>query len=111
MITQDQLKDVLDRAEKLKHYLKIDEKQIEWEEEDLRTQAPDFWDDPKRAEAQMKKVKAIKKWIDGYNDVRTMADELQLAFDFYKEEMVTEQEVDEAYEKAIARRKTRWTPY
>ena len=54
MITQDQLKDVLDRADKLKHYLKIDEKQMEYEEEDLRTQAPDFWDDPKRAEAQMK---------------------------------------------------------
>ena len=101
MITQDQLKDVLDRADKLKHYLRIDEKQIEWEEEDLRTQAPDFWDDPKRAEAQMKKVKAIKKWIDGYNEVRTMADELQLAFDFYKDEMVTEQEVDEAYQNAI----------
>ncbi len=74
MITQDQLKDVLDRTEKLKHYLKIDEKQIAWEEEDLRTQAPDFWDDPKRAEAQMKKVKGIKKWIDGYNDCRMKAD-------------------------------------
>ena len=101
MITQDQLKDVLDRAEKLFHYLKIDQKQIEWEEEDLRTQAPDFWEDPKRAEEQMKKVKAIKKWIDGYNDVRTKADELQLAFDFYKDEMVTEEEVDENYQKAI----------
>ena len=101
MITQDQLKDVLDRAEKLFHYLKIDQKQIEWEEEDLRTQAPDFWEDPKRAEEQMKKVKGIKKWIDGYNEVRTMADELQLAFDFYKEEMVTEEEVDENYAKAV----------
>ena len=101
MITQDQLKDVLDRADKLKHYLKIDEKKIEYEEEDLRTQAPDFWEDQKRAEEQMKKVKAIKKWIDGYNDVRNAADELQLAFDFYKEEMVTEDEVDEDYRKAI----------
>ena len=101
MITTDQLKDVLDRADKLKHYLKIDEKQIEWEEEDLRTQAPDFWEDRKRAEEQMKKVKGIKKWIDGYNEVRTMADELQLAFDFYKEEMVTEEEVDENYAKAV----------
>ena len=101
MITQDQLKDVLDRAEKLYVYLKIDQKQVEWEEEDLRTQAPDFWEDPKRAEEQMKKVKGIKKWIDGYNDVRTKADELQLAFDFYKDEMVTEQEVDDNYQQAI----------
>ena len=101
MITADQLKDILDRAEKLFHYLKIDQKQIEFEEEDLRTQAPDFWEDSKRAEEQMKKVKSIKKWIDGYNDVRTKADELQLAFDFYKDEMVTEEEVDENYQKAI----------
>ena len=101
MITQDQLKDVLERADKLKHYLKIDEKKIEFEEEDLRTQAPDFWDDPKRAEEQMKKVKGIKRWIDGYAEVRSAADELQLAFDFYKEEMVTEEEVDDDYRKAI----------
>ena len=101
MITQDQLKDVLDRVDKLNHYLKIDEKKIEYEEEDLRTQAPDFWQDQKRAEEQMKKVKAIKKWIDGYQEVRAAADELQLAFDFYKEEMVTEQEVDADYQRAI----------
>ena len=101
MITQDQLKDVLDRTEALKRYLKIDEKQVEYEEEDLRTQAPDFWQDQKRAEAQMKKVKAIKRWLDDYHDVRTAADELQLAFDFYKEEMVSEQEVDDDYRKAL----------
>ena len=101
MITQDQLKDVLERADKLQHYLRIDEKQVEYEEEELRTQAPDFWEDPKRAEEQMKKVKSIKRWIDGYQDVRTKADELQLAFDFYKDEMVTEQEVDADYEAAM----------
>ena len=102
MITQDQLKDVLDRADKLKHYLKIDEKQLEYEEEDLRTQAPDFWEDPKRAQVQMKKVKDIKRWLDGYKEVRTLADELQLAFDFYHDEMVSEEEIDEDYAKAIA---------
>ena len=101
MITADQLKDVMERTDALHKYLDIDRKKIEFEEEDLRTQAPDFWDDPKRAEEQMKKVKSIKKWIDGYNEVKSCADELQLAFDFYKEEMVTEQEVDDNYDKAI----------
>ena len=67
MITQDQLKDVMERADALYRYLDIDRKKIEWEEEDLRTQAPDFWDDPKRAEAQMKKVKAIKKCRSAYH--------------------------------------------
>ena len=101
MITADQLKDVMDRADKLHHYLNIDQKKVEFEEEQLRTQAPDFWEDPKRAQAQMKKVKGIEKWLKGYQEVRQFADELQLAFDFYKEDMVTEEEVDSDYAKAI----------
>ena len=101
MITADQLKDVMDRAEALHRYLNIDQKKVEFEEEQLRTQAPDFWEDPKYAQEQMKKVKGIQKWLDGYKEVRLYADELQLAFDYYKEEMVTEQEVDDDYAKAI----------
>ena len=101
MITSDQLKDVLERADALHKYLEIDKKKIEYEEEDLRTQAPDFWDDPDRAREQMKKVKGIKKWLDGYKDVRDKADELQLAFDFYRDDMVTEEEVDADYAQAI----------
>lgn len=101
MITADQLKDVVDRVEKLHHYLKIDQKRVEFEEESLRTQAPDFWDDPKRAEAQMKKVKGIEKWIKDYETVKQNAEELQLAFDYYKEIIVTEQEVDDDYARSI----------
>ena len=101
MITADQLKDVMDRADALHRYLNIDQKEVEFEEEQLRTQAPDFWEDPKYAQEQMKKVKGIQKWLDGYKTVRLYADELQLAFDFYKDEMVTEEEVDADYAKAI----------
>ena len=101
MITADQLKDVKNRADALHRYLNIDQKKVEFEEEQLRTQAPDFWEDPKYAQEQMKKVKGIQKWLDGYKTVRLYADELQLAFDFYKDEMVTEEEVDADYAKAI----------
>ena len=102
MITIDQLKEILDRTEALKRYLNIDAKVIQVEEEQLRTQAPGFWDDPKKAEAQMKKVKGLQAWIDGYKEVRALADELQLAVDFFKEELVTEQEVDDIYQKSMA---------
>ena len=101
MITADQLKDVMDRADALHRYLNIDQKKVEFEEEQLRTQAPDFWEDPKYAQEQMKKVKGIQKWLDGYKTVRLYADELKLAFDFYKDEMITEEEVDADYAKAI----------
>ena len=48
----------------------------------------------------MKLVKDLQKWIDDYNEVKTLADELELSFDFYKEELVTEGDVDTAYAKA-----------
>ncbi len=102
MITADQLKDVTERVEALHRYLNIDKRKIEFEEEQLRTQAPDFWEDAERAQEQMKKVKGIEKWLKGYENVRTQSDELQLAFDFYKDELVTEEEVDAAYTKVVA---------
>ena len=102
MITIDQLKNVKERTAALYRYLDIENKKVQVEEEQLRTQAPGFWDDAKAAEEQMKKVKGLQKWIEGYNEVKTLVDELELAFDFYKEEMVTEEEVDEAYSKAIS---------
>ncbi len=102
MITSDQLKDVIERTQALHHYLNIDQKKIEFEEEQLRTQAPDFWEDPQRAQEQMIKVKGIEKWLKGYEQVRQMADELQLACEFYRDEMVTEEELDRDYAKAIA---------
>ena len=102
MITAEQLKDIKERTEALNRYLDIEGKKIQVEEEQLRTQAPGFWDDQKTAEAQMKKVKGLQQWIAGYNEVSSLAEELQLAFDFYKDELVTEEEVDEAYAKAAA---------
>ena len=101
MITAEQLKDVRQRTEALHRYLNIDQKKIEYEEEQLRTQAPDFWDDPKRAEAQMKKVKGIEKWLKDYKEVSTLTDELTLAVEFFKDEIVSEEEVDSLYGKAV----------
>ena len=102
MITTEQLKDIKERTDALNRYLDIEGKKIQVEEEQLRTQAPGFWDDQKAAEAQMKKVKGLQQWISGYNEVKTLADELQLAFDFHKDELVSEEEVDEAYAKALS---------
>ena len=102
MITADQLKDIKERTAALKQYLSIDEKIIQVEEEQLRTQAPGFWDNAKEAEAQMKKVKTLQGWIDGYKLVNSATEEVELAMEFYRDEMVTEEEVDEAYARALS---------
>lgn len=101
MITLEQLKDIKERTVALYRYLDIENKKVQVEEEQLRTQVPGFWDDAKKAEAQMKKVKSLQAWIDGYTEVKTLVDELELSFDFYKDELITEAEVEDAYKKAL----------
>lgn len=101
MITAEQLKDIKERTEALHRYLNIDSKLIEVEEEELRTQAPGFWDDQKAAEAQMKKVKDLQKWIDSYKEVKAATDDTEVAFDFFKDDMASEEEVDNYYSVAL----------
>lgn len=64
---------------------------------------PDFWEHQKEAQAQMKKIKDIQAWIDGYKEVEAAVEELQNGWDFHKEELVTEEEVDELYAQAISK--------
>ena len=49
----------------------------------------------------MKKIKDLKYWVEGFNEINKATEELQLAFDFYKEEIVTEEDVDNAYSLVI----------
>ena len=81
----------------------IDTKRIEVEEEELRTHVPDFWSDQKAAEAQMRKVKTLHYWIDGFDEVDKAVDELTLGFDFVKEEVISEDELDVMYADTVAK--------
>jgi peptide chain release factor 2 len=49
----------------------------------------------------MRKVREIKSWIIAYNEIKAAAEELQLAFDFQKEGITTENEVDEAFRHVV----------
>ncbi len=101
MITQEQLKELQQRKDDLKRYLDIDGKKIEVEEEELRTHVPDFWQDQKAAEAQMKKIKSLRNWINGCEEVELAVDEVSTGFDFVKEGLVEESELDALYSKAL----------
>ena len=79
----------------------IDSKRVEVEEEELRTHVPDFWEDKKAAEAQMRKVKELHYWIDSYDEVDKMVGELALGFDFVKDELITEEELDDIYAQTV----------
>ena len=67
------------------------------EEEDLKTQDPNFWDNPKEAEQQLRIIRNIKVWTEGYEKVATSLGDLQVLYEFHKEGEASEEEVDEQF--------------
>lgn len=49
----------------------------------------------------MKVVRDLKFWIESYNEVKSATEELELAFDFIKEGIITEAEIDKNYEHVL----------
>ena len=50
----------------------------------------------------MRKVKEIRRWIEAYESVESAVEEVKLSFDFYKEGVAEEEEVDQAYQVALS---------
>ena len=50
----------------------------------------------------MKKIKDLRAWLDGYEGVDKAVGELEIAWDFIKEGLVEESELDALYAKAVA---------
>ncbi|KGL63767.1 peptide chain release factor 2 [Polaribacter sp. Hel1_85] len=98
MITQDQLKDIASRIEKLKSYLEIDKKLIEIANEEEKTANPGFWNNPKEAEVILKELRFKKKWVEDYNKTITLNEDLNVLYEFYKEGEINEAEVIEQFE-------------
>jgi peptide chain release factor 2 len=101
MITSDQLKDITSRIQAIYNYLKIDEKELDLREKELKTQDPDFWDDAKKAESQMKEIRTLKFWIESYNGLKQAKEDIEVLVEFYKEDSSLEQEIDEQYKSLL----------
>jgi peptide chain release factor 2 len=79
----------------------LDGKRQELKEEEAQTLAPDFWDDAEQAQAQLKKVAAIKSWVTDYDAIATAMEELSLVPEFIREGAASEEDLDAAYAKAL----------
>ena len=99
MINQDQLKALQQRISKIGEYLSVDEKRMQLKEEELKTQDPEFWNDPKKAEVQMKLIRGLKFWINAYDELMTLFGDVEVLYEFAKEGEAEESEVDEHFEK------------
>lgn len=99
MLTQDQLKEIQQRIQAIETYLKIPEKRVRLQEYELKTQDPTFWDEPKKAEAQMKISRSMKYWIESYDRLHRSFEDLEVLADFVKEGEAEEKELEESYKQ------------
>lgn len=74
---------------------------IQLQEEELKTQDPDFWNNPKEAEAQMKVIRSIKIWTDGYNQVEQNMEDLLVLYDFYEMNEASEEDIEEHFNATL----------
>jgi len=79
----------------------IDAKFIEIENEEEKTQAPNFWDNPQKAEEQIKKINTVKAWTNSYNDISLAIEDLNVLFDFFEDGEADEQDVENQYKKTL----------
>ncbi len=101
MVTNEQVTNLSERADKLKSYLEIDKKQILIKNEEEKIANPDFWNNPKEAEVTMKNLRALKKWIEDFNTITSMVEDLETLLDFYKEGEASEEDLSELHTKLI----------
>jgi len=72
----------------------VDGKTIRIEEEEQRTQDPEFWNNPKSAEEQLRKIARLKSWVEGYKKVETAVEDLHVLAEFQEAGEATEKEVE-----------------
>ena len=70
-------------------------------QEELLTHAPDFWNDPKRAEQILKNINLKKDWTNAFKDVATSVEDLIVLFEFQKAGEASEQEVDAQHANTV----------
>ena len=97
MVNQDQVKELQTRIQAISNYLKIPEKKVQLQEAELKSQDPSFWDDPKKAEAEMKNIRSLKFWITTYEELAAAVEDLEVLLDFFKEGEATEAELDASH--------------
>lgn len=62
--------------------------------------APDFWDEPKKAEKILAEISSKKKWTDGFENANSAVEDAAVMFDFFQSGDATEAELEELFESS-----------
>jgi peptide chain release factor 2 len=96
-MTSEQYKALQSRLSTIQSFLKIDEKRMQLKEEELKTQDPSFWDDPKKAEDKMKQIRGLKYWVESFDQTAAAVADLDVLAEFVREGMAEESELNEQF--------------
>ncbi|HIT49030.1 MAG TPA: peptide chain release factor 2 [Candidatus Coprenecus stercoripullorum] len=97
MITTEQVKDLRQRIGTLGRCLDIAAKKETVAEMQKHSTEPDFWDDPKEAEAYLKKMASVKFWTDAFDRITEMSGDLEILMEFAKEDPEAETDADASF--------------
>uniref|UniRef100_UPI0040579A89 peptide chain release factor 2 n=1 Tax=Alistipes sp. TaxID=1872444 RepID=UPI0040579A89 len=100
MVSTEQINDLKARVAKLETSIDIEQRRIDLQNEQERTEEPNFWDDPDEARKQLKRVADIRSSIEEWESARRTVDDLELVPDFVAEGVLTEEEAEEQYRVA-----------
>ncbi|MCH3941861.1 MAG: peptide chain release factor 2 [Bacteroidales bacterium] len=111
MTSKEQIEALHQRVETLGRCLDIPGKREQAAALQKKTEAPEFWNDPKAAEAFLKNLGSIKSWVTSFDKAATDVDDLDVLYDFARESLGDDaddaasspesQELDETYSKAM----------
>ncbi|MFZ5430675.1 MAG: peptide chain release factor 2 [Bacteroidota bacterium] len=101
MIFKEQVNDLVQRRDALRRHLDYDARLLQLQEEELKTQDPEFWNNPKEAEAQMRNIRSIKVWTDGFNQVDRLVEDFLVLYEFFEADEADEAEVDRSYREVV----------
>ena len=95
MTTTETIKDLISRKDALHRFLNIDTLVSQIAEEEQKTEAADFWNDPKEAQKVMKNIQTKKAWVNAFREVESSCGDLQVLGEFFDSGDATEEEVIE----------------
>lgn len=73
---------------------------MEIEEAEEKTQSPDFWNDPKKAEQHLRQIKDKKRWTNAYQLAAEACADLQVLEEFFEAGEATQADVDKQFKQA-----------
>ena len=101
MVSDEQIRELVERLATLGRCLNIEQRRIDLSNEEEKTQEPNFWDDPERAQEQLRKVSSIKSWITDFDALASVVGDVELVPDFLREGVMSEAEADALYADAL----------